>query len=96
MRRSVVALLLLATACASPAERIATRLEQAGLSPRQAKCMGDRLADRLSYAQLDQLGALVKSGDGERLTVGRLVGRMGDADPALVNELVRTGLSCAI
>ncbi|MGI4878124.1 MAG: hypothetical protein ACRYG4_11640 [Janthinobacterium lividum] len=94
-RFPVLALLLAVAACATPAEKIAARLEKAGMPHTQARCMGDRLAQRLGHAQLKQLAALT-TGDGERLTVGRLVRRLGDADPALVSELIRTGVSCAI
>lgn len=58
--------------------------------------MGDRLAQRLSYAQLKQFGTLAKSPDGAKLSVAKLVKRLGDADPALVSELIRTGIACAI
>lgn len=94
--KRVVAALLLLAACATPADRIAARLEKAGVPARQARCMGDRLAQRLSYAQLKELGRVAGEVDGERLSVGKLVRRLGDADPALVGEVVRTGLGCAI
>lgn len=96
MKRLPLLAALLVAACASPAERIAAKLEAAGVPPPQARCMGDRLAQRLSYGQLDQLNRVVRDNGTERLTVGRLVQRLGDADPALVSELVRTGIGCAI
>ena len=58
--------------------------------------MGNRLAARLSMAQLQELNSVVRSADGEHLTVNRLVRRLGDADPALVARLVETGIVCAI
>lgn len=97
MNRTIVLSGLLAlAACSTPAEKITARLENAGVPHRQARCMGDRLADRLSYGQLEQLNRVVKDSGGERLSVNTLVRRLGDADPALVSELVRTGISCAI
>ena len=58
--------------------------------------MGNRLAAKLSYGQLQELNRVVKSENGEHLTVNRLIGRLGDADPALVARLVETGIVCAI
>lgn len=97
MKRTIaVAALLALAACSTPAQKITARLESAGVPQRQARCMGERLGSRLSYGQLQQLNRVVKERDGERLTVSRLVRRLGDADPALVGEIVRTGLNCAI
>ena len=96
MRLPLVALVLGLAACASPADKIATRLETAGLPPGQARCMGERLSDRLSIGQLRQLERLAASSAGERLTVGRLAARLSGADPRLVGELLQTGLSCAV
>lgn len=95
-RRAALAGLLALAACTTPAEKITSKLEKAGVPGHQARCMGDRLAQRLSYGQLRQLDAVVKDGNGERLTLTTLVRRLGDADPALVSEIVRTGVSCAI
>ncbi len=58
--------------------------------------MGNRLAARLSVAQLEELNRVVKDAGGEKLTVNRLVRRLGDTDPALVAKLVETGIVCAI
>ena len=97
MKRTIVlAVLLGLAACSTPAEKITARLEKSGLPHRQARCMGDRLAQRLSYSQLEELNRVVKDSGGERLSVNKLVRRLGDADPALVSELVRTGIGCAI
>ncbi len=102
-RRAVAQTLALAltltlalAACATPAERITDRLQAAGVPGAQARCMGNRLAARLSVGQLAELNRVVKSAGGERLTVNRLVRRLGDTDPALVAKLVETGIVCAI
>lgn len=94
--RAVIALTaaLTVAACATPAERITARLEAAGVPGSQARCMGNRLAARLTLAQMSELNRVVKSSDGEKLTISRLARRLGDADPALVGKLVETGLGC--
>lgn len=96
MKRGVLVVLALLAGCATSAEKIATRLEAAGVPSAQSRCMGDRLASRLSYGQLQELNRVVGDAGGEKLTVNRIVRRLDDADPALVSELVRTGLGCAI
>lgn len=96
MKRLALAAILCLSACATPAQRITDRLQAAGLPGAEARCMGNRLAARLSYGQLAELNRVVKSENGEHLTVNRLVRRLGDADPALVARLVETGLVCAI
>ncbi len=95
MRRLAVIALLAVAGCATPAERIAARLEAAGVPGRAAQCMGDRLAARLTLGQMAELNRVVKAGDGEKLTVNRLARRLGDTDPALVAKLVETGIGCA-
>lgn len=91
-----LALTLLVGACATPAERITDRLQAAGVPGAEARCMGNRLAARLSLGQMQELNRVVKSAGGEHLTVNRLVRRLGDTDPALVARLVETGIVCAI
>ncbi len=81
--------------CATPAERITDRLQAAGVPGAEARCMGNRLAARLTLSQMAELNRVVKSAGGERLTINRLARRLGDADPALVAKLVETGLACA-
>ncbi|MEJ7934720.1 hypothetical protein WG907_10680 [Sphingobium sp. AN558] len=55
-----VAVVLILAGCASisPASRIRAGLIDAGLSPRMAGCMADRMVDRLSVAQLRRLQSL--------------------------------------
>ena len=95
MKRALLAALLLA-GCATPAQRITARLEAAGVPGREAKCMGDRLAARLSIGQMVELNRVIKASGAERLTVGRLARQLGNADPALVARLIETGITCAI
>jgi hypothetical protein len=96
MKRLVLATALLLAACATPAERITDRLQAAGVPGAEARCMGNRLAARLTLGQLEELNRVVKTEAGEHLTVNRLVRRLGDADPALVAKLVETGIACAL
>ena len=94
-RFAVVALVLLAS-CATPAERIAGKLESAGVPAPQARCMGGKLAARLSYGQLEELNRVVKDSGSDRLTLNKLVRRLGSADPVIAARLVETGLTCAL
>lgn len=95
MKRALLVLLLLA-GCATPAQRITTKLEAAGVPGPQARCMGNRLASRLSYGQLDELNRVVNDSGGDRLSFNKLVHRLGDAHPVLVARLVETGITCAL
>lgn len=96
MKRAALAAILLLAACATPAQRITDRLQAAGVPGNEARCMGNQLAAKLSYGQLAELSRVVKTENGEHLTVRRLVHRLGDADPALVARVVETGIVCAI
>ena len=50
MRRiAALAIVFALGACATPAERIAAKLEAHGVPPREARCMGERLYARLSF-----------------------------------------------
>ena len=51
----------LPTACARPAERIATTLTGYGISEPRAICVGERLERDLSVSQLHELSALVRA-----------------------------------
>lgn len=96
MNRIAIAAAVLLAGCTTPEQRIAARLEAAGVPSPQARCMGGRLAARLSYGQLDELNRVVKDSGGDHLTVNKLVNRLGNADPVLVARLVETGLTCAL
>ena len=82
-------------ACTSPADRIADALVSYGLPERQARCMGERLQDRLDTTQLRRLDGIARSS--RPGSVGALVGHLTrNGDAKLVSEVVRAGLSCAI
>lgn len=89
---------LMLVACATPAQRIATKLGEYGVPPREARCMGERLQDRLSYAQLQRLNDLARI-NGDR--IGRMsindIARTFNApqDASLAAEILRAGIGCA-
>lgn len=91
--------LALLAACASPAQRITTKLTDYGVPGPQAMCMGDRLSSRLSNGQLMRLGEIAKMNRDRvgRMTVNDLARSLNKpGDEALVAEVLRSGLSCLI
>jgi hypothetical protein len=98
---TVAALLapLLLWGCATPSSRIANALVDRGVPPPQARCMGDRLGDRLSLGQLRRLDAISKLDGGriERMSVAQIARALSDPrDPGLVAEVIRAGVGCLI
>lgn len=55
----ICASLCLVASCAS--QRISNVVERYGIAPRKAECIGDRLGDRLSFAQLQALNRAAKA-----------------------------------
>jgi hypothetical protein len=89
--------LLLLFACATPSQRIATKLTDYGVPPAQAQCMGERLASRLTRAQLQRLADLAQLDPDRvgRMTVAEIAQTLGEkGDPAVVAEVIRTGIVC--
>jgi hypothetical protein len=95
----LVLLPLALAACATPATRIERKLVEVGVPRPQAQCMGTRLAQRLTTSELRQLDRLVRQNE-DRLARTRLEDlprTLASLDnPALVTEVVRTGISCLI
>jgi len=86
-------------ASVSPEARLRTGLIEAGLSPRVAGCMAERMADRLSIAQLKRLKSLasLKDAQVETLTVGQFLHKVrGLQDMELIEVTTRAGLGCAL
>lgn len=85
--------------CTTPAQRIERKLVSVGVPGGQARCMGERLQQRLSMGQLRQLDRLARV-NGERIERMRLeeIGRLlaSPRDPGLMTEVVRAGLGCLI
>ena len=83
-------------ACSTPADKITAALTDSGVSATRARCMGDRLQDKLSLAQLKRLGDLAKEQRGQgKISVNELAQRLDrDGDPKLVAAVVGAGLGC--
>ena len=98
---AAVALLLALGACQtlSPEARVRQRLIEAGLKPRMAQCMAERLTDRLSIGQLRELGraARLPGRDVGNMTVDELVYRLrAVGDPQIITVVTRSGIGCLI
>ncbi len=95
----VLAPLLLLAACATPSQRITTALVDRGVPPPQARCMGDKLGDRLSIAQLKRLDEISKMNGGrmDRMSIPQIANALSDPrDPGLVAEVIRAGVGCLL
>lgn len=99
LRMTMLAGLAALAACTTPAQKITARLVDYGVPPSQARCMGDRLQQRLSFGQLQRLGSLSEL-DRSRLgrmsinDITRALNRPGDE--VIVAEVVRAGIGCVI
>ncbi len=94
----LIALPLLLSACATPAQRITKNLAGLGVPPRQAQCMGDRLGQRLSLGQLLRLQELtnIRIEKLQKLSIRQIADKLTDEkDPGLVAEFLRAGIGCA-
>ncbi|MGK2912230.1 MAG: hypothetical protein ACSLE1_20900 [Sphingobium sp.] len=86
-------------ACAAPQNKVETGLIRAGVSPRMAGCMADRMVDRLSTAQLKQLQSLAKVGraDPYAVSVDQLLHNVRALDdPEIVAVTSKAALVCAL
>ena len=95
----VLAPLLLLAACATPSQRITTALVERGVPQPQARCMGDKLGDRLSLAQLKRLDEISKMNGGrmDRMSIPQIANALSDPrDPGLVAEVIRAGVGCLL
>lgn len=96
---AIAGLGLLLAGCASPAQRIERKLVEVGVPQGQAQCMGVRLQQRLSAGQLRSLDRLARMNGNriERMRVEDIARQLAaDGDPALVAEVVRTGIGCLV
>ena len=95
---AALSVLLVLAACATPADRIAGALSSYGVPERQARCMGERLQDRLNLDQLKRLNDLAKLNRDRvgKISINDLADQLNrDGDPKLVAQVVSAGLSCA-
>ncbi|RVT43399.1 hypothetical protein [Sphingobium algorifonticola] len=102
LRRKYAATLLLVaalSACATPQNRVEAGLVDAGISPRMAACMADRMVDRLSLVQLRRLQSLSKVGktDFRTISVDQFLFRVRALqDPEILTVTSKAALVCAI
>jgi hypothetical protein len=102
MRRLLLLLLTLLplTACSQAFEgRIASRLDEAGLSRPMSECMAERWVKRLGVFQLRRIQRLAEDleSEGENLTIAGLIGRVREMDdPEIVEVVTRSTVVCAL
>jgi hypothetical protein len=94
----LLALAALLAACATPAQRVERALVAEGVPPAMARCMGERLDDRLSTTELRRLGrvaARVADTDPRRLTLGEIETLARDlGEPRLIGALASASVAC--
>jgi hypothetical protein len=98
-RVPALALLALLAGCATPAQRITTKLTEFGVPQKQAQCMGNRLQANLDSGQLMRLGEIGRLNRDRmgRMSVNDIAATLNKpGDEALVAEVVRSGISCLI
>jgi hypothetical protein len=97
---SLLTAVLTLGACAAAYEaRVRTSLVDAGLSPRMAGCMADRMVDRLSRRQLESLGRLagLRGRDVGAMSIEQFLRRsQALLDPEIYTVLTGAGLGCAL
>ena len=80
--------------CATPEARLRAGLVDAGLSPPLAACMADRMADRLSLAQLMRLRDLPRAR--ESVSIGEFLHRVRALrDPGILAAASSSAALCA-
>ena len=92
------ALLALAGCAVTPEQRVNAALQEAGVPPRVAHCMAERMASKLSIEQLRELKALSKLRDGDDRAGPKHILRSVEAigDPEIVRVTTRAALGCYI
>jgi len=100
--KTLLPLLLLPAALAgcavTPEQRVDAALRDAGVPPRVASCMAERMVDRLSIHQLLQLRALSKGSGADKERGPKHILRAVQAlgDPQIVSVTSRAALGCYI
>ncbi len=88
----------LLSACATPSQRIASKLTDYGVPAREAQCMGDKLTTRLTLSQLKRLNDITRT-DGDRIgrmSIPEIAGHFTRPEDAMIGaEILRAGLGCA-
>ncbi len=96
---AALALLAIASGCASREQTIRNHLVQAGLSESMARCMADPLARNLTNDQLRKLARLAGTvrADPRQMTYGDALRALESVgDPQLLQISVRTATGCAL
>jgi hypothetical protein len=101
MKRTLLllpALALLAGCAITPEQRVNAALRDAGVPPRVASCMAERMAAKLSIEQLKELKQLSKSGEpGEKMSAKHIIHRVEAlGDPEVVSVTTRAAVGCYI
>ncbi|WP_022681132.1 hypothetical protein [Sphingobium bisphenolivorans] len=92
-------LLLSSCATVSPESRLRVGLMDAGLSPRMAGCMAERMVDRLSIVQLRRLQSLawLRNSDIGDMTIDRFLFKVRALeDPEIFMVSSKAALACTL
>jgi hypothetical protein len=96
---TLIALALSACTTVTPEQRTRAGLVEAGLSPRLAACMADRMVDRLSLDQLRRLQSLASLGKADigAMSVDRFLHKVRALeDPEIFLVTSRAAIACAL
>lgn len=90
--------LVLAGCAITPEQRVNAALRNAGVPPRVASCMAERMASKLSIQQLEELKHLAKSEEpGARMSAKHILKRVAAiGDPEVVEVTSRAAIGCYI
>ena len=89
---------LLAGCAVTPEQRVNSALRDAGVPPRVASCMAERMAAKLSIEQLKELKRLTKAdAPGEKMNAKHIIRRVeAIGDPEVVSVTTRAAVGCYI
>lgn len=94
-----ISLILSGCATISPEQKVRANLVDAGLSPRMASCMAERMVDRLSLMQLRRLQSFASLGKADmgEMSVDRFLYKLrAIEDPEIFVATSRAALACAL
>lgn len=94
-----VVLLLSACATVSPESRVRAGLIEAGVGPRMASCMADRMVDELSLVQLRRIQSLasLRKSRMQDLTIDRFLYKVRALqDPEIFTVTSKAAIVCAL
>jgi hypothetical protein len=99
VRAGLVGVAVLLAGCATPSQRISSKLISYGVPEPQAVCVGDKLEDRLSISQMQRIGQIAKRSrnDAGQVTITQFAQALDKpGDEELVAEVLRAGLGCLL